>query len=82
MKVLSPESGTFSYWELCASFHFQSPEMVYRILERSEQGCIAPEHFPIASLSTLLQGPEVPPRPPDNNLVFGGSCVPAGTKGG
>lgn len=51
-------------------------------LERAEQGCIAPEHFPIASLSTLLQGPELPPRPPDNNLVFGGSCVTAGTKGG
>lgn len=56
--------------------------MVCRILEQSEQGCIAPEHFPIASLSTLLQGPEVPPRPPDNNLVFGGSYVTAGTKGG
>lgn len=61
---------------------FQSLEVVCRILEQSEQGWIAPEHFPIASLSTLLQGPEVPPRPPDNNLVFGGSCVTAGTKGG
>lgn len=65
-----------------SGFHLPNLEMVCRILEQSEQGWIAPEHFPIASLSTLLQGPEVPPRPPDNNLVFGGSCVTAGTKGG
>lgn len=52
--------------------------MVCRILEQSEQDWTAPEHFPIASLSTLFQGPEVPPRPPDNNLVFGGSYVTAG----